>query len=137
MMIIRLILKVQSALLISAIFNNLKPVWQVLVHGIIKSQIYWPKEYVSLVQNASVAQDLEPEYITISADSKTAWVTLQENNAIARIDIAQQKVTDIYPLGYKEHSLVENALDVSDRSCDPKTDCNGDGVIDTKDKDKE
>ena len=86
--------------------------------------------------NASVAQDLEPEYITISADSKTAWVTLQENNAIARIDIAQQKVTDIYPLGYKDHSLVENALDVSDRDCDPKTDCNGDGVIDTKDKDK-
>ena len=72
--------------------------------------------------NASVAQDLEPEYITISADSKTAWVTLQENNAIARIDIAQQKVTDIYPLGYKDHSLVENALDVSDRDCDPKTD---------------
>ncbi|ESK55913.1 choice-of-anchor I family protein [Acinetobacter tjernbergiae] len=86
--------------------------------------------------NATVAQDLEPEYITISADSKTAWVTLQENNAIARIDIAQQKVTDIYPLGYKDHSLVENALDVSDRDCDPKTDCNGDGVIDTKDKDK-
>lgn len=86
--------------------------------------------------NATVAQDLEPEYITISADSKTAWVTLQENNAIARIDIAQQKITDIYPLGYKDHSLVENALDVSDRDCDPKTDCNGDGVIDTKDKDK-
>ncbi|KYQ83852.1 alkaline phosphatase [Acinetobacter sp. NRRL B-65365] len=65
--------------------------------------------------NASVAQDLEPEYITISADSKTAWVTLQENNAIARIDIAQQKVTDIYPLGYKDHGVVGNELDVSDK----------------------
>lgn len=65
--------------------------------------------------NASVAQDLEPEYITVSADSKTAWVTLQENNAIARIDIAQQKVTDIYPLGYKDHSVVGNELDVSDK----------------------
>ncbi|WDZ51040.1 choice-of-anchor I family protein [Acinetobacter vivianii] len=65
--------------------------------------------------NASVAQDLEPEYITISTDSKTAWVTLQENNAIARIDIAQQKVTDIYPLGYKDHGVVGNELDVSDK----------------------
>ncbi|MEB6481244.1 choice-of-anchor I family protein [Acinetobacter vivianii] len=65
--------------------------------------------------NASVAQDLEPEYITISADSKTAWVTLQENNAIARIDIAQQKVTDIYPLGYKDHGVMGNELDVSDK----------------------
>lgn len=65
--------------------------------------------------NSSVAQDLEPEYITISADSKTAWVTLQENNAIARIDITQQKVTDIYPLGYKDHGVVGNELDVSDK----------------------
>src|SRR5688572_4472782 len=32
--------------------------------------------------NASVAQDLEPEYIAISEDSTTAWVTLQENNAL-------------------------------------------------------
>lgn len=65
--------------------------------------------------NATVAQDLEPEYITVSADSKTAWVTLQENNAIARIDLAQQKVTDIYPLGYKDHGQVGNELDVSDK----------------------
>lgn len=65
--------------------------------------------------NATVAQDLEPEYITISGDSKTAWVTLQENNAIARIDIAQQKVTDIYPLGYKDHGVMGNELDDSDR----------------------
>lgn len=65
--------------------------------------------------NATVAQDLEPEYITVSADSKTAWVTLQENNAIARIDLAQQKVTDINPLGYKDHGQVGNELDVSDK----------------------
>lgn len=42
-------------------------------------------------------------------------MTLQENNAIARIDIAQQKVTDIYPLGYKDHGVIGNELDVSDR----------------------
>ncbi|MEX0270037.1 choice-of-anchor I family protein [Leptolyngbyaceae cyanobacterium UHCC 1019] len=54
--------------------------------------------------NATVAQDLEPEYITISADGKTAWVTLQENNALAVVDIATAKVTNILPLGLKDHS---------------------------------
>jgi 2',3'-cyclic-nucleotide 2'-phosphodiesterase (5'-nucleotidase family) len=54
--------------------------------------------------NATVAQDLEPEYITVSADSKTAWVTLQENNAIAVVDIATAKVTNLLPLGLKDHS---------------------------------
>lgn len=66
-------------------------------------------------QNASVAQDLEPEYITISPDSKTAWVTLQENNAIAIVDIATATVTDIVPLGFKDHSLPGNGLDASDK----------------------
>lgn len=54
--------------------------------------------------NATVAQDLEPEYITVSDDGKTAWVTLQENNAIAVVDIATAKVTDLLPLGLKDHS---------------------------------
>ncbi|WP_173912147.1 choice-of-anchor I family protein [Acinetobacter sp. Marseille-Q1618] len=65
--------------------------------------------------NATVAQDLEPEYITISDDGKTAWASLQENNAIAKIDIAAKKVTNIYPLGFKDHGLTANALDVSDK----------------------
>lgn len=60
---------------------------------------------------ASVAQDLEPEYIAVSADSATAWVTLQENNALAMVDIASATVTDIVPLGYKDHSLQGNGLD--------------------------
>lgn len=63
---------------------------------------------------ASVAQDLEPEYIAISADSKTAWAVLQENNAVAEIDIIQATVTRILPLGYKDHGVVGNGIDVSD-----------------------
>lgn len=54
--------------------------------------------------NASVAQDLEPEYITVSADGKTAYVTLQENNALAVVDIATAKVSTILPLGQKDFS---------------------------------
>jgi hypothetical protein len=69
---------------------------------------------------ASLAQDLEPEYIAVSADSTTAWATLQENNALARIDIATATVTEIIPLGFKDHGLADNgfgsgnALDTSD-----------------------
>lgn len=63
---------------------------------------------------ASVAQDLEPEYITISADSKTAWVTLQENNAIATVDIASRTITSVKPLGFKDHNVTGMGMDVSD-----------------------
>lgn len=60
-------------------------------------------------------KDIEPEYITVSEDSKTAWVTLQENNAIAQIDIAAGSISKIMPLGFKDYSVSANAVDVSDR----------------------
>lgn len=63
---------------------------------------------------ANAAQDLEPEYVAISADGRTAYVTLQENNAIAIIDIAAARVTSIKPLGFKDHSLANMGLDASD-----------------------
>ncbi|MFM9958354.1 MAG: choice-of-anchor I family protein [Phycisphaerales bacterium] len=64
---------------------------------------------------ASVAQDFEPEYIAISPDGSRAYVTLQENNAVAVLDIATSTVTDIKPLGLKNHNLAGNGLDPSDR----------------------
>ena len=63
---------------------------------------------------ASVAQDMEPEYITVGADSSTAWVALQENNALAKLDIANASITDILPLGFKDHGLEGNGLAASD-----------------------
>lgn len=65
-------------------------------------------------KNANLATDVEPEYITISSDNKKAWITLQENNAIAEVDIQSQKITAIYPLGTKNFNLSSNSLDVSD-----------------------
>ena len=64
--------------------------------------------------NATVAQDLEPEYIAVDPDSTRAWVTLQENNAIAMLDIASATITNIFPLGYKDYSN-GGGLDPSDR----------------------
>ncbi|MBP0002017.1 MAG: choice-of-anchor I family protein [Cyanobacteria bacterium SID2] len=54
--------------------------------------------------NATVAQDLEPEYIAVSPSGGKAFVSLQENNAFAAIDIASATVEDILPLGFKDHS---------------------------------
>ncbi len=89
--------------------------------------------------NATVAQDLEPEYVTISSDSATAWVVLQENNAIAELDIATGEFTSITSLGLKDHLIEGNGLDPSnkdgtyfvqaeDENGDPLFDANGDPV---------
>lgn len=60
-------------------------------------------------------KDIEPEYITISSDAKTAWVTLQENNGIAKIDIASKTILNIFPLGFKDYNLAGNEIDPSDK----------------------
>jgi hypothetical protein len=64
---------------------------------------------------ASLAQDLEPEYITVSHDSKTAWVTLQEANAIGVLDIEKGVFTRLVGLGFKDHNQAGRGLDASDR----------------------
>lgn len=65
---------------------------------------------------ASAAQDFEPEYITISEDDTKAWVTLQENNAVAELNLISNTITQLIPLGYKNHNLTANALDASDQT---------------------
>src|SRR5690606_6424837 len=50
----------------------------------------------------------------VSPDSSTAWVSLQENNALARLDIASATITDILPLGYKDYGQAGNQIDASD-----------------------
>lgn len=65
--------------------------------------------------NASFAQDIEPEYVAVSADSKKAFVTLQENNGIAEIDLVNGVILKINPLGTKDFSLAANAVDASDK----------------------
>jgi hypothetical protein len=65
---------------------------------------------------ATVSQDLEPEYITISDDDQTAWVTLQEANAMAKLNLLTNTITSIIPLGTVNHALVANGLDASDQA---------------------
>ena len=63
----------------------------------------------------SVAQDLEPEFIAFSADSMTAYATLQENNAVAIIDLASAEVTTVLGIGFKDYGLPGNEIDASNK----------------------
>jgi DNA-binding beta-propeller fold protein YncE len=62
-----------------------------------------------------VSRNLEPEYVTVDSRSRTAYVTLQEANAIAVVDLKRAKVTDVWSLGAKDHSVVGQGIDPSDR----------------------
>jgi hypothetical protein len=64
--------------------------------------------------DATVAQDLEPEFVVVSADGATAYASLQENNALAIVDIPSATVTAIVDLGLKDFSLDGNGIDPTD-----------------------
>lgn len=53
---------------------------------------------------ASAAQDFEPEWVEVASDNLTAYVSLQENNAVAVVDIETATVTAVWPLGFKDWS---------------------------------
>ena len=65
-----------------------------------------------LNRNINPSLDFEPEYIVVNADSKTAYVALQEANAIAILDIENGVFTAVHGLGFKDHNLPGNSLDV-------------------------
>lgn len=71
---------------------------------------------------STLAEDLEPEYITVTPDSRFAYVAMQENNAMAVVDLDSMELVDLFPLGFKDHSLEGQGFDAS----------NLDGVVDIK-----
>jgi len=73
-----------------------------------------PKEVRIGRSGATVAQDLEPEYVAISEDSKTAYVTLQENNAVAVVDLESSRISRILALGFKDYGS-RSRIAASDR----------------------
>lgn len=63
--------------------------------------------------NADLATDVEPEFLTISNDGKTAWVALQENNGLAVVNLKTLQIESILPLGFKDFSIPGNEIDPS------------------------
>lgn len=70
---------------------------------------------IRVLSDRPAAQSIEPEYVAVHPDSSKAWVTLQENNAIAQVDLDTGAVDWLKSLGTKDHSVDGNGLDPSDR----------------------
>ena len=69
---------------------------------------------VALLTGQTASADIEPEYITVSPDGTRAYVTLQEVNAVAVIDLTDPAATKplaILPLGGVDRSLAGNEFD--------------------------
>lgn len=65
--------------------------------------------------DATYAQNLEPEYIDVNSDNTIAYVVCQESNAVAVLDIASKEFTKVYDLGTKDYSVVGNEIDASNK----------------------
>ena len=74
---------------------------------------------IVLKKGSAPSVDLEPEYIAVSGGK--AYVTLQENNAIAVLDIDSQTFEGVYSAGFEDHSTTAIDLDKKDDAYDPQT----------------
>lgn len=74
---------------------------------------------VVLKKGVNPSADLEPEYIAVSGGK--AYVTLQENNAIAVLDLASRTFDGIYSAGFEDYSVTPIDIDKKDDAYAPKT----------------
>lgn len=63
---------------------------------------------------ANASQNLEPEYVAVARNERHAWVSLQENNALAIVGLRRGQVDDIAALGTKGHAAAGSGMDASD-----------------------
>lgn len=73
---------------------------------------------IILKKNTTPAKDLEPEYIAVS-DTK-AYITLQEANAIAVMDLNSLEMENIYSVGFEDYSRYSIDIDKKDEKYEPK-----------------
>ena len=65
---------------------------------------------VMLTKGNSPSVDLEPEYIACT--NETAYITIQEANAVAVLDLVSGTYCGVYSLGYRDLGREENALEL-------------------------
>ena len=74
---------------------------------------------IVLKKNTAPSKDLEPEYI--ACNNSTAYVSLQEANGIAVLDLASGSFTDIYSAGFEDYSEIVVDIDKKDEEYNPQT----------------
>lgn len=72
------------------------------------------KKGVRLGGPGSYLENIEPEYVAVCPDGKTAFATLQENNAVAKIDVESETIENVFALGVVDHALPGNEFDFRD-----------------------
>lgn len=77
------------------------------------------KEGIIIKKDTNPSTDFEPEYISVS--NTKAYITLQEANAIAILDLTTQEITNIYSAGYEDYSKIAVDIDKKDEAYNPKT----------------
>lgn len=74
---------------------------------------------VIIMKDRLPSVDFEPEYIAVAGDR--AYVTLQEANAIAVLDIPSAEFVDIYSAGFEDYSKTPVDIDKKDDAYNPAT----------------
>lgn len=84
---------------------------------------------VRIFPDKTASEDFEPESIALNEDDTKAYVTLQENNAIAVVDLETATVEAILPLGLKNHNTGLANLETFDWKNRPNITNGGEDLI--------
>ena len=73
-----------------------------------------------IMQKGTVpSEDFEPEYIAVG--NNKAYITLQEANAVAVLDLDSMLFTGVYTVGLEDYSIVPVDIDKKDDAYNPRT----------------